>query len=971
MSGVRNLKLEVILSTIDKATRPLKAVMAGAKSTSSELKALRDRLKELKQSSELIGKFREISKSAAITANQLKLAQDKVKQLNTSMAATASPSRAMTKALDDAKKAASELKQRHSQLIERQQRLRDSMNTAGIATKNLAQQQLKLKGDAKSVTDAIKQQEGQLQKLSRTQQRASAARARYQQATQLQAQLGGTALHAGGVKDGILQGLRNPVTESKHYQNELTRIRALGIGEKEAARAKQFATELKAYGVSATEKLELHRDAWAVFADRHHAEMVTPVLTKMKFANKTLFGEEGAQEKDRQLMDMMKVIEMRGGANTQKEFLQQANKVQQVIAATGGRVGPNEWYRYTKRSGLAGQGLSNDAFYYKMEPVIQEMGGDTAGQAWMSAYQNLYQGRTTKRAALLLEKFDLIGDKSKVKHDKAGQVSFLNPGALKGAATFKTDPFKWIDEILLPTLEKKGIKSAQQIEDVLGGIFTNRNASGLFGKMVLQRKQFAKSAAVNAKADNIDQVFDKAKDTASGKELELIARRANAFKTLGDSIMPAYTRALELAAAATEKLTNWMEANPAAAKAITLSLTTIAIAIAALAAVLGPIALLRFGLGMLGVQAKEGAAGTSRLGAAMGNVGKAMMWLGRVFLMNPIGLVITAIAAAAYLIWDNWDTLGPKFQALWDTIKGGVQAAWDWIKAKVMLVADAIGDFLMNWTIVGFISDHWQDLKAITLAIWALIKSGIASAAQSIFDFFMNWTIVGVIVRHWDVISASASAAWQWVKDKAIAAGHGIADFFMNWTLLGLVVKHWDSITSFMSGLVGKFMTIGAQIMQGLVNGFLGGLTMLKNAVNGVGESAIDWFKEKLGIHSPSRVFAELGGYTMAGLHQGIVNQQDGPLGAVNTVARKLTAAGAGLALSAGGAMAGGVPIDKRAPISTQRTAPTVAAPQYHITIQGTPGMNEQQLAQLVVRELDRRERQTAARGRSRLTDND
>ncbi|MCD4483751.1 hypothetical protein LQR31_04580 [Chromobacterium vaccinii] len=373
----------------------------------------------------------------------------------------------------------------------------------------------------------------------------------------------------------------------------------------------------------------------------------------------------------------------------------------------------------------------------------------------------------------------------------------------------------------------------------------------------------------------------------------------------------------------------------------------------------GPAAAIQFGLATLGINLTSGIGVLGRLGCALGMIGKVMMWLGRVFLMNPIGLVVAAIAAAAYLIWRNWDWIGPWMAALWEGIKRVVSAVCGWIM-----------DYLMNWTIVGFVVEHWEDIKAITLAIWTLIKNGVAAAAQGIVDFFMNWTLVGVIVSHWDAISTGASAAWEWIKNIAVSAGSGIADFFMNWTLLGLVVKHWDSIASFLGGLAAKFMTIGSQIMQGLINGFLGGLATLKNAVNGVGESAIGWFKEKLGIHSPSRVFAELGGYTMAGLQQGIADNQAGPLGAVAGMAKQL--AGAGFSLSAGGATAGGVPIDRRPPIRAQPAAPAAgAAAQYHITIHAAPGMNEQQLAQMVARELDRRERQQAARGRSRLADKD
>lgn len=34
--------------------------------------------------------------------------------------------------------------------------------------------------------------------------------------------------------------------------------------------------------------------------------------------------------------------------------------------------------------------------------------------------------------------------------------------------------------------------------------------------------------------------------------------------------------------------------------------------------------------------------------------GRAVLWIGRALLMNPIGLAITAVAAAAYLIYRNW-----------------------------------------------------------------------------------------------------------------------------------------------------------------------------------------------------------------------------------------------------------------------------------------------------------------------------
>lgn len=49
--------------------------------------------------------------------------------------------------------------------------------------------------------------------------------------------------------------------------------------------------------------------------------------------------------------------------------------------------------------------------------------------------------------------------------------------------------------------------------------------------------------------------------------------------------------------------------------------------------------------------------------------GQAVLWLGRAMLLNPIGLAVTAIGVAAYLVWKHWDK-----------VKGAVMAGWNWLK---------------------------------------------------------------------------------------------------------------------------------------------------------------------------------------------------------------------------------------------------------------------------------------------------
>ncbi|MCG9079935.1 phage tail tape measure protein [Laribacter hongkongensis] len=168
------------------------------------------------------------------------------------------------------------------------------------------------------------------------------------------------------------------------------------------------------------------------------------------------------------------------------------------------------------------------------------------------------------------------------------------------------------------------------------------------------------------------------------------------------------------------------------------------------------------------------------------------------------------------------------------------------------------------------------------------------------------------------------------------------------------------------------FAQIGEYLMAGLVNGIASGLASVKKVITGAGESAIGWMKEKLGIHSPSRVFAELGGFTMEGFTNGIANGAAGPLDAIKAMGQKLTPAGAGLALGTASMGAGAMPIDNRPPITAGAPA-TQAAPAapINLTIHAAPGMNERELARFVMQQIDQAQRQQAATRRSRLTDGD
>ncbi|TLX52848.1 phage tail tape measure protein [Stutzerimonas nosocomialis] len=127
---------------------------------------------------------------------------------------------------------------------------------------------------------------------------------------------------------------------------------------------------------------------------------------------------------------------------------------------------------------------------------------------------------------------------------------------------------------------------------------------------------------------------------------------------------------------------SWVAENPKLASNIVKTAAGVGILMAgmggltlAMASILGPFAMVRYGMMLLGIRSLGVASTLTTLGkTVLPLVGKAILFIGRAIMANPIGLALTAIAAGAYLIWSNWETLGPKFKALLGSVVGWLAA---------------------------------------------------------------------------------------------------------------------------------------------------------------------------------------------------------------------------------------------------------------------------------------------------------
>ncbi|KWZ43740.1 phage tail tape measure protein [Burkholderia savannae] len=112
-----------------------------------------------------------------------------------------------------------------------------------------------------------------------------------------------------------------------------------------------------------------------------------------------------------------------------------------------------------------------------------------------------------------------------------------------------------------------------------------------------------------------------------------------------------------------------------------------------LMSVFGPIKLLAQGVGWL-----SRTLGGQLIRGAL-SAGRIMLWLGRAMLTTPLGLILTGIAIAGYLIYRNWDKIGPVFHKFVNTSKTRLSELWTSLKSlpdRFLTIGRNIVDGLIN-----------------------------------------------------------------------------------------------------------------------------------------------------------------------------------------------------------------------------------------------------------------------------------
>ncbi|MEG3080842.1 phage tail tape measure protein [Halomonas sp. 5021] len=858
----RDLKLQVILNAVDQATRPLRSIDRASAGASQAMRENRDRLKQLQATQKDVSSFRTLSRQSTDTASALREQQDRIRRLSQQMQDNQGDTAALTAERQKAISQARRLTQRYDDERQKLHRLRTSLKDNGVSTGQLARDQRRLSSDIRQANTVVDEQRQRLKRLAEQQRNAARARGQYDRAMSMRNNMAGTGAGMAASGGAALYAGARLLSPGVAYGESMSRVQALTRMDADDERFQALRQQARELGASTAFSAGQSADAQGYLAmagfGPEAIQAAMPDMLNLALANRTDLGRTA---------DISSNILSGFGLDPD-----QMGRVGDVLTATTTRANVD--------LEMLGQSMKYVAPQARAMNMSLEQSAAMAGLLGNVGIQASQAG-TTLRA--------MVTRLSAPTSAAAGALADLGVNAKDAEGNLRDVP-KILADVARATEEMGNADRAAYLKEIFG----EEPGAGM-AELIAQQgsagiEQFTEilsnSAGENARvaktmADNI------------GGDLKSLS---SVWDEIGISITETNNGPLrdliQRVTAITRGVGAWINENPRLAGTLAKVAAGLAVMVTAggaltlmLASILGPIAMVRYGMALVGPQ--------------LLTAGKAMMWLGGVFravsmffLANPIGIAIAAIAAAAYLIYRYWEPIKAFFQGLWQQVKAAF--------------SDGIG---------------------------------------------------------------------------------GVAKLLVNWSPLGLLYK---GITTALSALgveiPEQFGSLGNAIVGGIIGGLSGKLGELRNRVTDMAGSVKGWFADVLDINSPSRVFTQLGGYTVDGLNKGLDAQRDEPARRIQEIAKRVTRAGAGLALGTAALPAAAMPaIEQPAPIQFDNRPPlTQASAQtgsgfsmgdINISVTPAQGMDERQLAQYVAQEVERAlanaQRESQARRRSSLWDID
>lgn len=287
-----------------------------------------------------------------------------------------------------------------------------------------------------------------------------------------------------------------------------------------------------------------------------------------------------------------------------------------------------------------------------------------------------------------------------------------------------------------------------------------------------------------------------------------------------------------------------------------------------------------------------------------------------------------SIKSGATNIWDSvkevWNGFKDWIKNMWNSVKDNLKGIWDGIKSIAKGVWELIKIAIISPILIllQMLTGDWEGAKSSLKQIWEKIKQAASQIWEGIKQVIKNHIEIAVKIgkQLWETFKSHVSQIWNSIKATASNIFNNIKTTIVNAVqnaktsavnkfnemksnVINAISNMLSTVKTRITQLprtVGqafqnavnsarRFISSAASVGSNLINGFVNGVRnaahRLISAVTGAVSNAINGAKRLLGIHSPSRVFKDIGINTMLGAAIGIEDTSKKPLKAVESMA--------------------------------------------------------------------------------------
>lgn len=198
--------------------------------------------------------------------------------------------------------------------------------------------------------------------------------------------------------------------------------------------------------------------------------------------------------------------------------------------------------------------------------------------------------------------------------------------------------------------------------------------------------------------------------------------------------------------------------------------------------------------------------------------------------------------------------------------------------ASIPVLIEKVPGIISN--LAGVINDNAPRLLLAAGNLIGTIANGMIDAIPVLLA-----NIPKILKAIWD-----AFTAFQWLSlGKTIIQGVGKGLKSMGTWLHQQAVSLGDDLIGYFKGLPARLKEIGANLIDGLVQGLVSKFEAIKSSITSVISKITGLFTSAWDVHSPSRVFMSIGEFLMDGLAIGMVNGQGKVMETVEDIAGEVT----------------------------------------------------------------------------------